>query len=250
MSSPPLDLPGELKNLIYNLEVPETTMHVPSSGAITVFFSDAEQAYTSSAKAAGAVKAARPAPLALQHVCKTIRRETMVHFYTRTTLVLSSPSAARMFFPRVPPALLARIPPIQLIIKPEGIPFKLLSRLTSLNVDIHHNIAREHLNAKIYPNYLDIMFATGVAIGCQYFSQQTKASTTFRIFSRNAQLMGEMVSGEIRGDSFNVMLASQRCRTMCYGSSGAVWDKNLCACIMQVEKTEDDWVPYEVDYVY
>lgn len=47
MSSPPLDLPGELKNLIYNLEVPETTMHVPSSGAITVFFSDAEQAYTS-----------------------------------------------------------------------------------------------------------------------------------------------------------------------------------------------------------
>ncbi|KAJ9648894.1 hypothetical protein H2199_000807 [Coniosporium tulheliwenetii] len=311
MSSPPLDLPGELKNLIYNLEVPETTMHVPSSGAITVFFSDAEQAYTSSAKAAGAVKAARPAPLALQHVCKTIRRETMVHFYTRTTLVLSSPLAARMFFPRVPPALLARIPPIQLIIKPEGyqprsrrevrtqaahrnltieqgrtacckgnclkdpiqmrvlgmpldatrtevlshqplgsIPFKLLSRLTSLNVDIHHNIAREHLNAKIYPNYLDIMFATGVAIGCQYFSQQTKASTTFRIFSRNAQLMGEMVSGEIRGDSFNVMLASQRCRTMCYGSSGAVWDKNLCACIMQVEKTEDDWVPYEVDYVY
>lgn len=44
----------------------------------------------------------------------------MVHFYTRTTLVLSSPLAARMFFPRVPPALLARIPPIQLIIKPEG----------------------------------------------------------------------------------------------------------------------------------
>ncbi|EON65494.1 hypothetical protein W97_04732 [Coniosporium apollinis CBS 100218] len=110
MSSPLLDLPGEIKNLIYDLVVPETTMHVASSGAITVFSCDDEQTLTTPAKAAGAAKAARPVPLALQHVCKTTRRETMVHFYARTTLILSSPSAARMFFPRVPPALLVRIP--------------------------------------------------------------------------------------------------------------------------------------------
>ncbi|EON65495.1 hypothetical protein W97_04733 [Coniosporium apollinis CBS 100218] len=132
----------------------------------------------------------------------------------------------------------------------QHVPFKVLSRLTALNVDIHHNVAREHLNAKSYPNYLDIVFAVGIAIGCQYFAQQIKASTTFRIFSRNNQLMGEMVPGEIRGDSFDVMLASQRCRTMCYHGFRAVWDENLCACVMQVEEVKHDWVPYEVEYAY
>lgn len=46
MSSPLLDLPGEIKNLIYDLVVPETTMHVASSGAITVFSCDDEQTLT------------------------------------------------------------------------------------------------------------------------------------------------------------------------------------------------------------